>query len=75
MNCCAIGQTKEMLLISMSAMMQARINILHHMSESDKEECSELQFWPDNKTFAETCKDVSMRDRLVTIMKNSIRNN
>ncbi len=65
-----IGQTKEMLLISMSAIMQARINILHHMSESDKGECSELQFWPDNKTFAEICKDVSMRDKVHKVLRH-----
>jgi hypothetical protein len=51
-----IGQTKEMILISMTAIMQAKINILHHMSESNKDECSELQFWPDNKTLQRYAK-------------------
>ncbi len=40
----------------MTAIMQAKINILHHMSESNKDECSELQFWPDNKTLQRYAK-------------------
>ncbi len=38
-----------MILISMSAIIQAKINILHHMGKSNKEECDELQFWPNIK--------------------------
>lgn len=41
-----IGQTEEMLLISMSAIIQAKVNILHHMGKSNQEECDDLQFWP-----------------------------
>ncbi len=39
-----IGQTEEMLLISMSAIIEAKINILHHMSKSNKDECADLTF-------------------------------
>ena len=59
-----IGQTEEMLLISMSAIIQAKINILHHMGKSNKEECDELQFWPNNKTFEEVCEDISVSDEV-----------
>ena len=31
-----VGQTKEMLLISLSAIIESKINILYHMSESNK---------------------------------------
>ena len=31
-----IGQTEEMLLISLSAIIDAKINILYHMKESNK---------------------------------------
>ncbi len=57
-----IGQTEEMLLISMSAIIEAKIKILHHMSKSNKDECAELQFWPDNKSFDEVCMDVTVSD-------------
>jgi hypothetical protein len=65
-----IGQTTEMLLISMSAVMQAKINILHHMSKSNKDECSELQFWPYKKKFEEICMDVSMKDEVHKVLRH-----
>ncbi len=37
-----IGQTEEMLLISMSAIIHSKINILHHMGKSNKDECTDL---------------------------------
>jgi hypothetical protein len=40
----AIGKTEKMLLISMSAIIHAKINILHHMSKSNKDKCDDLQF-------------------------------
>ena len=47
----AIGQTEEMLLISLSAIIDAKINILYHMKESNKNACKDLRFWPNDKTF------------------------
>jgi hypothetical protein len=43
-----VGQTEEMLLISLSAIIDAKINILYHMKESNKDACRNLQFWPNN---------------------------
>jgi hypothetical protein len=43
-----VGQTEEMLLISLSAIINANINILYHIKESNKNTCQDLQFWPDN---------------------------
>ena len=48
-----VGQTEEMLLISLSSIIEARINILYHMQESNRNECRDLQFWPNNKSFEE----------------------
>ncbi len=36
-----VGQTEEMLLISLSAIIDARINILYHMNESNKNTCQD----------------------------------
>ena len=56
-----IGRTEEMLfLISLSAIIDAKINILYHMKESNRNACKDLRFWPNNKTFEEICNDVSM---------------
>ncbi len=65
-----IGQTEEMLLISMSAIIEAKINILHHMSKSTKGECADLQFWPDNKSFDEVCVDMTVSDELHKVLKH-----
>jgi hypothetical protein len=37
-----VGQTEEMLLISLSAIIDANINILYHMKESNKNTCQDL---------------------------------
>jgi hypothetical protein len=66
----AIGQTEEMLLITMSALLYAKINILHHMSRSNKDECDDVQFWPNNKTFDEVCNDVSICDEVHKVLKH-----
>ena len=66
----AIGQTEEMLLISMSAIIHAKINILHHMGKSNKDECDDLQFWPDGKTFEEVCKDIKVSNEVHRVMKH-----
>jgi hypothetical protein len=67
----AIGQTEEMLLISMSAIIQAKINILHHMGKSHQEECDDLQFWPNNKSFEEVCMDVSVSNEVHKVLKHT----
>jgi hypothetical protein len=60
----AIGRTEEMLLISLSAIIDAKINILYHMQESNKNSCKDLQFWPNGKSFEEICKDISMKEEI-----------
>jgi hypothetical protein len=60
-----VGQTEEMLLISLSAIIDAKINILYHMNESNKNTCQDLQFWPDNKSFENVCSDVSTKEEEV----------
>ncbi len=59
-----------MLLISMCAIIEAKINILHHMSKSNKDECAELQFWPDNKSFDEVCMDMTVSDEVHKVLKH-----
>ncbi len=59
-----VGQTKEMLLISLSSIINARINILYHLQESHRNKCRDLQFWPNNKSFEEICKDVSIKEEI-----------
>ncbi len=61
----------EVLLISLSAIIiDANINILYHMKESNKNSCQEdLQFWPDNKNFEEVCNDVSIEEEFHKIIR------
>ena len=65
-----IGQTEEMLLISLSAIIDAKINILYHMKESNKSECKDLRFWPNGKTFEEICNDVSMKKKIQSVIRH-----
>ena len=65
-----VGQTEEMLLISLSAIIDAKINILYHMKESNKDACRNLKFWPNNKSFEEVCNDVSMEREMQEILNN-----
>ncbi len=64
-----VGQTEEMLLISLSAIIDAKINILYHMNESNKNMCQDLQFWPDNKSFEDVCNDVSMKEEVRKVIQ------
>ena len=66
----AIGRTEEMLLISLSAIIDAKINILYHMKESNKHECKDLRFWPNDKTFEEICNDVSMEKKIQSVIQH-----
>jgi hypothetical protein len=65
-----VGQTEEMLLISLSAIIDANINILYQMKESNRNTCQDLQFWPDNKTFEEICNDVSIKEEVHKIIRH-----
>ncbi len=64
-----LGQTKEMLLISLSAVIASKINILYHMSDLNRKECHDLKFWPNNKTFEEVCKDVTVDEKINQVFK------
>ena len=66
----AIGQTEEMLLISLSAIIDAKINILYHMKESNRRACKDLRFWPNDKTFEEICNDVSMEKNIQSVIQH-----
>jgi len=66
----AIGQTEEMLLISLSAIIDAKINILYHMKESNRRACKDLRFWPNDKTFEEICNDVSMERKIQSVIQH-----
>jgi hypothetical protein len=70
-----VGQTEEMLLISLSAIIDAKINILYHMNESNKNECHALKFWPNNKTFEEVCKDVTVDEEINQVFRAEARIN
>ena len=67
-----IGQTKEMLLISLSAIIASKINILYHMRDSNKNQCHDLKFWrfwPNNKSFEEVCEDVTVDNEINHVFK------
>jgi hypothetical protein len=41
------------------------------MSKSNKDECTELQFWPDNKSFDdEVCMDMTVSDEVHKVLKH-----
>jgi hypothetical protein len=65
-----VGQTEEMLLISLSAIKDAGINILYHMKESNKDTCRDLQFWPNNKSFEEICDDIGMKEEIHKVIRH-----
>ena len=64
-----VGKTNEMLLISLSSIIDARINILYHMQESHRNKCRDLQFWPNNKSFEEVCRDVSIKEEIQKVTR------
>ena len=68
-----VGQTEEMLLINLSAIIDTKINILYHMKESNKNTCRDLQFWPKNKSFNEVCNDVSIENEMQEVVRNHKR--
>jgi hypothetical protein len=62
-----------MLLISLSAIIDTKTNILYHMKESNKNTCRDLQFWPKNKSFNEVCNDVSIENEMQEVVRNHKR--
>ena len=60
-----------MLQISLSAIIAAKINILYLMSESNKNQCHDLKFWPNNKSFEEVCKDVTVDNEINHVFKST----
>jgi hypothetical protein len=70
-----VGQTKEMLLISLSAIIAFKISILYHMSESNENQCHDLKFWPNNKSFEEVCKAVTVDNGIKHVFKATTKIN
>ncbi len=57
-------------MISLSAIIDAKINILYHMKESNKNACKDLRFWSSNKTFEEICNDVIMERKIQSVIQH-----
>ena len=57
-----LGPTSKILLLSLQSVIEASINIIHHMSLSNKGECGALTFWPHNKTLEQICNDIAAID-------------
>ncbi len=39
------------------------------MGKSNQEECDDLQFWPNNKSFEEVCMDVSVSNEVHKVLR------
>ena len=55
---------QKILLLSLQSIIEASINIIHHMDLLVKGKRGPLRFWPDNKSLEQICKDISFLDRL-----------
>ncbi len=40
------------------------------MSKSNNDECTDLQFWPDNKSFDEVCMDMTVSDEVHKVLRH-----
>ncbi len=40
------------------------------MGKSNKDDCDDLQFWPNDKSFEEVCKDVLISDEVRKVLKH-----
>jgi hypothetical protein len=40
------------------------------MGKSNQEECVDLQFWPNNKSFEEVCMDVSVSEEVHKVLRH-----
>jgi hypothetical protein len=57
-----LGPTEKILLLSLQSVIEASINIIHHMNMSIKGRCGPLTFWPDNKSLEQICRDITAID-------------
>ncbi len=62
-----LGPTQKILLLSFQSVIEASINIIHHMDLSVKGKRGPLRFWPDNKTLEQICRDISSIDLKPTL--------
>jgi len=62
-----LGPTQKMLLLSLQSVIEASINIIHHMDLSIKGKRGPLRFWPDNKSLEQICREISSIDLKPTL--------
>jgi len=62
-----LGPTEKILLLSLQSVIEASINIIHHMNMSIKGRCGPLTFWPDNKSLEQICRDIASIDLKPTL--------
>jgi hypothetical protein len=63
--------TIKILLLSLQSVIEASINIIHHLSLSNKGECGPLTFWPHNKTLEQICNDITAIDFKPTLFRQT----
>jgi hypothetical protein len=68
-----LGPTEKILLLSLQSVIEASINIIHHMDLSIKGKIGPLRFWPDNKTLEQICKEISSIDLKPTLHQRTTR--
>jgi hypothetical protein len=66
-----LGPTEKILLLSLQSVIEASINIIHHMKMSIKGRCGPLTFWPDNKSLDQICRDITAIDLKPTLLRRS----
>jgi hypothetical protein len=66
-----LGPTQRILLLSLQSVIEASINIIHHMDLSVKGKRGPLRFWPDNKSLEQICRDISSIDLKPTLHRRS----
>jgi hypothetical protein len=68
-----LGPTEKILLLSLQSVIEASINIIHHMNTSIKGRCGPLTFWPDNKPLDQICRDITAIDLKPTYAAQKIK--
>jgi hypothetical protein len=68
-----LGPTQKILLLSLQSVIEASINIIHHMDLSIKGKRGPLRFWPDNKTLEQICRDIASTDLKPTLHRRMKR--
>jgi hypothetical protein len=66
-----LGSTAKILLLSLQSVIEAAINIIHHMDMSIKGRCGPLTYWPDNKSLDQICRDITAIDLKPTLLRRS----